>query len=140
MTITKNTYFMNNTEMINNIPNTCEFLIINCKITKHLDNLPIPLRGIYFLNNCYEFTNQTENVNYTENQTITIRDGSYYNLLDNALLNYQSQFIPTCSFVYTFSLFPEKIQIKVKTPFGCKVYNNKMEEIENFNGYVTVIK
>jgi hypothetical protein len=135
MTISKNTCFLNNNDDYNqgnNIPNTCEFLIIKGVITYNLENLPILLKGIYFLNDCYIFNDNI--ISEIKNFQRYDDDNKY---VDNKL--YDPYLLPDCYIhVYSFNI-NIKEQIKIKVPYGCKVYNCNLEEIKDFIGYVDVI-
>jgi hypothetical protein len=143
MTISKNTFFLNNNKQIYKIPDDIEYLIIDGIITKNLDNLPITLKGIYFTNSAYKFsinksteTNNIVNIKNGDEGLLEIRNGNYFDFVSPT---YHKDSLPDAYInVYSFSLYPENISIYVKVPFNCKIYNNQLNEIENFDGYVLV--
>ncbi len=134
MTVSKNTFFLNNNEQIYKIPDDIEYLIIKGIITENLDNLPITLKGIYFANSAYKFgidetieTNNIVNVKYEDKDVLHIRNGNYYNYI--APYQFKNSLPDTYVNVYYFSLYPEIASINIKVPFNCKIFDNQLKEI-----------
>lgn len=135
MPIKKNTFFINHHRQINDIPDDCTILIIKCKIV-NLDFIPLNIQKIYFLDNRYLFNYELEEYDILcdkehieENEN---RKGSYFDFIDEKCVFDKKTLPKSYINIYAFYVHSSYIQVKLKIPFGCELFNNDMEKITNF--------
>jgi hypothetical protein len=142
---------VSNSNYLNNLPFDIEILIIECVPNGDLLNLPTGLQFVFLNNKNILFESEEKKtvseikpasiadnkLLFNDDDIFSPRDASYFNYIQHNTHNF---YTPHCGInTYSYALYPENITtlIKMKVPFGCKIYNYD-KPIVNFDGFFNV--